>query len=404
MRSYTTSFGAVAALLLCSTLAAQTASELKCGTIVTATLTLTADLNCPSLAASGPNSFALMVVGNGVQVNLNGHSISGSGTGIGVMIPGADDVSILDGEVRGFTIGVMVSSGQNGDRAYSPQLTGLRLTGNAIGAYLDGARFGEISNSEISQNTSMGIVLFNATSYTVVSHNLVYANARIGIAVGCEPTAIDPKGTSAACDGLHSMDNTIEANTVMGNGWMKGTTYNGNSGIMIAFGDRNLVRRNQVLWNNTTTEAGQLNVTWGIMVSAGADNVVADNAVVANGRGIEVGLHGPDPVVYSTNTVVSGNSLIYNLSSGIFVGENNLGTVVSGNNAVANGYAEKTGFPTQCRSGIRVQGDNASIMNNRSYDNIGYGFHVETKQIKAQFGNRAVRNGAATQCSGLTCP
>jgi parallel beta-helix repeat protein len=395
-----TFFGALAALLLCSNVAAQPASEVKCGMMVTSNLTLTADLNCPSLTDAGA---ALIVLGSGVQVNLNGHSITGGGKGFGILVPGADNVTILDGEIRGFFLGVMVTLGQNGDRAYSPQLTGLRLTGNYVGAYLQGARFGEISNCEVSQNSFTGIVVFNGTDYTVVSHNLVYANARMGIAVGCEPTAIDPKASSAACDGLHSTENRIEANTVMGNGWMKGTASDGNAGIMIAFGDRNLVRRNLVLANNTTTDGGQLSVTWGIMVSAGADNVVADNSVVANGRGIGVGLHGPAPLVYSTNTVVSGNSTMYNLSSGIFVGDGNTGTVISGNNAAANGYAEKTGLEPQCRNGIRVLGSGASIMNNRAYDNIGYGFNVETKDIRAQFGNRAARNGAANQCSGLAC-
>jgi hypothetical protein len=398
---HSASFGALGMLLFCSPLAAQPASEVKCGMLVSSNLTLTADLNCPSLTDNG---VALIVAWNGVQVNLNGHSITGAGKGVGILVAGADNVTILDGEIRGFNVGVVVSLGKNGDRAYSPQLTGLRLTGNNMGAYLEGARFGEITNCEVSQNSYIGVLAFKGTDYTVISRNLVYANARIGILVGCGPYDLDPKGSAAACDALHSTENTIEANTVMGNGWARGTPNDGNGGIMIAFGDRNVVRRNLVLGNNTTADGGQLNVTRGIGVDAGADNVIADNDVVANGRGIEVASYPSVPAVYSTNTVVTGNSMMYNLASGVIVvGEAATGTVISDNIAIANGYAEKTGFEPQCRSGIRVQGNGASIMNNRAYDNIGYGFNVETKDVKAQFGNRAARNGAASQCSGLAC-
>jgi parallel beta-helix repeat protein len=400
--SISTFFGAPAALLLCATLAAQPATEVKCGMMVTSNLTLTADLNCPSLTDAGA---ALMVVANGVKVDLSGHSITGGGKGFGVLVPGADNVTILNGEIRGFMLGVMVTQGQKGDRAYSPRLTGLRLTGNFMGVDLDGARFGEISDCEVSQNSFAGIVVFNGTDYTAVSRNLVYANARHGIVVGCNPSVLDPKGSSvAACDGLHSTENTVEGNTILANGWAKGTVADANSGIIILFGDRNVVRRNLVLDNNTTGDGGQLNVTTGIMVSGGADNVVADNSVTANGVGVGVTMAPGVPTTYATNTVVSGNSVVHSASSGIIVyGEAATGTVISDNNAIANGHAEKTGFPFQCRSGIRVQGSGASLMNNRAYDNVGYGFNVETKDVKAQFGNRAKRNGAPSQCSGLPC-
>lgn len=401
MRSSKVFFGALTAMLLCSALAAQQSSDVKCGAVLMSSVTLSADLSCPAVTDNGA---ALIVVGNGVELNLNGHAVSGGGKGAGVMVAGADDVTVRDGEVRGFAIGVMVVAGASGDLPYSPQLTGLRLTGNGMGAYLVGARFAQISDSEISQNASFGIVAFNATNYSVFSHNLVFANGRIGIIVGCEPATLDPKGSSAAaCDGLHSTDNRVEFNTVIGNGWLPGTEQSGNAGILIEFGDRNSVRRNLVLANNTNPDGGQLNITKGILMAGGVDNVIADNEVIANGRGIEVSAKPSVPAAYSTNTVVSGNNTMYNQSSGIFVAESSLGTAISNNNSIASGYAEKTGFRVQCRSGIRVQGAGASIINNRSYDNIGYGFQVETKEIKAQFGNRAARNGADAQCSGLPC-
>jgi len=98
-------------------------------------LTLTADLNCPSLPANGA---ALLIMKSGVRVNLNGHVVQGSGTGNGIVVAGADDVEVLDGEVRGFTVGiVVVSAGQ--DRSYSPAIRNVRLIGNVMGALLTGS-------------------------------------------------------------------------------------------------------------------------------------------------------------------------------------------------------------------------------------------------------------------------
>ena len=396
----TTFFGALATVLLCSTLAAQPAAEVKCGMMVTANLTLASDLHCPGPLAQGA---ALLVVASGVTVDLNGHAISGSVSAAGIVVAGADNVTIHNGELRGFGVGAMVGTA-GPDRAYYTKLTKLRLTGNVVGALLQGARFGEVSECEASHNSLYGIVVFDATDYSTVSHNLVYGNGQGGIVVGCNPRATDPAAPASACDGLHSTENTVESNSVIGNGWSPGPADAGKAGIGIFFGDRNVVRANLVVDNNTVQEGEQLNVTSGILVGGGADNLIADNQVLNNGRGIQV-LHYPSvPVLNAVNTVVSRNSVLHNASSGIAVwGEAAVGTAIVDNNAVANGHTEKTGFPEECRSGIRVQGSGATLMNNRSYDNIGYGFNVEDKEVRAQFGNRAARNGAASQCTGLAC-
>jgi hypothetical protein len=253
---------------------------------VASNLTLTADLNCPALPAS---SAALMIVRSGVRVDLNGHAIQVGGTGFGVLVPGADNVEILNGEVRGFTSGVLIvpTTPAATDRSYSPVLRNLRLIGNEHGAYLAGVRFGEVSGSEISENRGFGLILFDGSDHTAVSDNLVYANASGGIAVGCDPWRQDPKGGAASsCDGLQSNDNTVERNTVIANGWGKAMPTQALLGICLMFANRNIVRDNLVIDNNTMSVDGQLNMTSGILITAGSDNVVANKRVSNNGIGI----------------------------------------------------------------------------------------------------------------------
>jgi len=88
-----------------------------------------------------------------------------------------------------------------------------------------------VSGSEAADNKAFGIVLFNGTDHTVVSDNLVYANAVSGIVVGCDPWTQDPKGgAGSSCDGLRSNDNTVERNTVIANGWTPNAPNGGQSG------------------------------------------------------------------------------------------------------------------------------------------------------------------------------
>jgi hypothetical protein len=141
------------------------------------------------------------------------------------------------------------------------------------------------------------------------------------------------------------------------------------------------------------------------LLNAGSGNIVTSNRATNNGAGIVVTAVSPGiPAVSATNAVISGNTVLHNASAGIMLfGENLTGMTVIDNVAIANGHAEKTGWTPQCRSGIRAQGTGHTLIGNTAYDNVAYGLHVEAKDLKAQFGNRAARNGEATGCIGVTC-
>src|SRR5512134_2871139 len=75
-------------------------SDDLCGATIVDDLELDHDLSC---TANG-----LVAGADGINIDLNGYSISGSGTGIGIDVTGRNDVTISGGAIRDFTAGVRV--------------------------------------------------------------------------------------------------------------------------------------------------------------------------------------------------------------------------------------------------------------------------------------------------------
>jgi parallel beta-helix repeat protein len=69
--------------------------------VITTDLRLENDLAC---AGGG-----ITVTGSGIMINLNGHTIAGSGAGVGIMVTASQDVSIHGGTIRGFLQAMFVA-------------------------------------------------------------------------------------------------------------------------------------------------------------------------------------------------------------------------------------------------------------------------------------------------------
>jgi Right handed beta helix region len=179
-----------AAVLVAAGGAGARSAAVACGDTITADVTLTADLT----ACSGDG---LIVAADGVRIDLNGHAVSGSGVGTGITVSGAN-VSVVNGAVRGFDVGVSSSFGSgNGTR-----LAGLTVVANRTGVVAfsqsgvidrstiafnagDGfhgvsARAWTIEDSQISDNAGAGMVLSEAL-FTNITRNTIARNGGIGI-------------------------------------------------------------------------------------------------------------------------------------------------------------------------------------------------------------------------------
>jgi hypothetical protein len=130
--------------------AAGAASAPQCGDVVGGDLVLTADLVC-----SGDG---LTVASDAdVTVDLNGHSIVGSGTGVGLSVVafGTNTITVRNGTIRGFDRGVS-TGGSGGNNTPVQALDHLFVARNGTGATFFGGTT-ILSHSTVAKNELVGV-------------------------------------------------------------------------------------------------------------------------------------------------------------------------------------------------------------------------------------------------------
>src|SRR5262245_26052642 len=113
-RALLTLFAFVALASLLPSSGGAHASDLGCGSTVTANTILRRDLNCHGDGLS---------VNSGVRLNLANHTIRGDGTGAGITANGGDGTVIANGTIRGFAFGMFPGNAV---------VTHVRVTQNSI--------------------------------------------------------------------------------------------------------------------------------------------------------------------------------------------------------------------------------------------------------------------------------
>ena len=146
---------------------AANAGAVACGDTILENVTLDSDLIC---AGSG-----LIVGADGVRVNLNGHTISGSGVGNGIDLAGRAGVTVVGGTIRGFFTGI------RGLNTTDADIKANRLEGNVDGVDLQaGCDRVVVKDNDFVNNTSRGIMLRGGTTGIEVKAN-TFANQRVGV-------------------------------------------------------------------------------------------------------------------------------------------------------------------------------------------------------------------------------
>ena len=223
-----------------------------CGATIVENLKLDQDLIC---AGNG-----LIVGADGIKINLRGHTIMGSGSGVGIAVTGRIDVSISGGTVRNFEAGVRVNNSTDvviKDNEFRENTDGVDLQpgsrGNTIkeNAFWDNRARGIMLrpfsvDNVVKENTftgnRIGILLFGAVDSTVKA-NVVSASLLAGIRVNViatgnlvlenrittNPAGIDfvvtPTGPAT---GNTFVENTIAMNTCGLKGPIDGNTFREN--------------------------------------------------------------------------------------------------------------------------------------------------------------------------------
>ena len=140
-----------------------------CGVTITESLKLDHDLAC---AGNG-----LIAGADGIRIDLNGHTITGSGTGAGITVTGRTDVTIDGGTIRSFAAGVLTSAS-----------TGIVIKRNQFETNVDGvdlqsgSRGNTVSENAFKDSLSRGIMIRSASTDHVIRKNSFTGN-RVGILV-----------------------------------------------------------------------------------------------------------------------------------------------------------------------------------------------------------------------------
>jgi hypothetical protein len=198
----------------------------ECGAVLTSDVVLTESLVCAGDALT-------VAAGAEVTLDLNGHAIVGSGSGTGITVNGPatnpvgeapGHVTIQDGSVHGFTVGIRVlPNGFNPPGSASVQLERLFVRGNGTGVSGQGARGGPavtLADSTIASNHE-GVVIGFMGPIRMIDDR-VRNNGGNGISAAEDSLRLLQDSFIAHNGGLgaelHNTVATISGNTFLGNG------------------------------------------------------------------------------------------------------------------------------------------------------------------------------------------
>ncbi len=260
------------------------AAHLTCGQTITADTTLDSDL--------GPcTNHGLIVGAEGITLDLNGHRIFGTAAsrdGAGVYLPNRLGVTVRNGTVTNFDIGVAIEGGSRN------LVTGITARDNIGGS-------GGIGGD--------GIALLSTRNNAVSGNRTINNGPFSGIGVYSRVDGDHPRGTSGP-----SRNNVIDSNHVAGNIISRDrVSPNGtdNDGIRV---------ENDAVFNTFSNNQVLRNGLDGISLFADtADNIVRGNQVEGNGFYRTTARRGSGIIVFtrSTRNLVENNVVTRNADSGI---------------------------------------------------------------------------------------
>jgi hypothetical protein len=193
-------------VLVASAGAGASAQQIVCGSTLTSDTTLTSDLYCPY----SPETAIALTLAQGVTLDMNGHTLSGSGNGRGIGGESTNgqgaSFTVKNGTITGFAAGI--GGGATASR--------VRLISNLRGAEaIDGGV--AITDSVLSHN---GTGVAGTSGGITISHSTVSNNGNGISAFQGGITAVGDVITDNDNDGIHIVFGiiTVSDSAVSGNG------------------------------------------------------------------------------------------------------------------------------------------------------------------------------------------
>lgn len=161
---------------------------LSCGAQITGDARLNNDLTCVGNA--------LLVSGDDITIDLNGHSLAGNGTANGITVSASHGVTIFGGSIQGFQSGIFT----NGSTDIVIRDNQFSATNQAV--LLQATTGSVIKHNTVTNNVSRGFMIRPNLSGGLSTGNVVIGNVVIGT-----PTGIYL---------IRQPGNTVQNNTIIG--------------------------------------------------------------------------------------------------------------------------------------------------------------------------------------------
>lgn len=356
---------------------ARAGTPVSCGDTITHSVVLTSDLNC--------TGNGLVIDADGVTVNLHGHQIAGSGSGLGISIaPDLQqqprlqiDLSVRNGTLRRFGVAADLEVGGS--------------------AHLD--------NLDVADNTKgVGTAIPSLTVYVkdcVFQRNEAAIGGPIGPNSGGGMFLVVNNSTFVS-NGLAVGINGTSRSATIGS-----SVFRANSTAINVYNGSLNVANSQFVGNQQgiTAVLEGVTVTGSVIRNSSVALDVFDdfyfmtvqgNRFLDSGIGVRIG---------GTNVNTShftGNTLTGNGAAGLFVNLRTGSVLVSGNTFSRNGsapgaYTDPSGRPLTAGAWANA----GTFTGNLATRNAGYG--IEGYSVVDGGGNVARHNGNPAQCLGVVC-
>jgi parallel beta-helix repeat protein len=241
---------------------------------------LARDLNCPG--------DGIIITADNAVLNLNGHTLTGSGSGAGVRAEGTEANSTIEGlrvengTVTGFIDGILL------DNTPGARVTSVVAQGNAEGIVADGCAGCRFENNRANSNSVDGFDVTNGPGVQLRG-NTANGNGDDGIEIDGISPSIVVEGNTAngnATDGFGGAGIDLDSGDV-DNGRVRGNTTSNNNrnGIEVNFrATGNLLEGNRAT-GNANTDLVDFNLPQACVNTWRGNRFVTDNEGDGPGAG-----------------------------------------------------------------------------------------------------------------------
>jgi len=170
-----------------------------------------------------------------VIVDGNGFKLQGSGSGMGLSLRMADNVTVQNTNIQNFTVGIEIGSNNT--------ISGNTVRDSIYGLYSNGGPYNSIISGNNLTSNDVGIYFWGASHITVSGNNIIKNSEGFHI-YGSHNTISGNNITSNTVNGLF-LYNSCSNNTISGN-----TIKNNSKGIYIVHSWNNTFFENNIADNN----------------------------------------------------------------------------------------------------------------------------------------------------------